>query len=289
MNEPASSRGALGIIAGGGELPIAIASAARDAGRDVFVIGVSGMVSEIELAPFPHIVAGLGELGRALRVLKEANCGDVTFAGRVPRPKFNQIKVDAKGALALPWVLSAARRGDDALMRTILGLFEKEGFRVIGSDEAAASLLAPRGLLGSVEPGEQEFADIARAVKVVRAMGLHDIGQAAVVAEGVVLAVEAAEGTDAMLRRVADLPDTLCGTSSARRGVLVKAPKPDQERRVDLPVVGRQTIELASAAGLSGVAIQAGSTLVLHKSELIARADGLGLFVMGFAAGDYPA
>jgi DUF1009 family protein len=289
MSEARSSPGALGIIAGGGELPIAIASAARAAGREVFVIGVAGMASESDLAPFPHIVAGLGEIGRAMKVLKEANCSDVTFAGRVPRPKFNQIKLDAKGALAMPWVLSAARRGDDALMRTILGLFEKEGFRVIGSDEAAASLLAPRGLLGVVEPEEAAFADIAKAVRVVRAMGLHDIGQGAVVAEGVVLAVEAAEGTDAMLRRVAELPDTLRGTQAARRGVLVKAPKPEQERRVDLPVVGRQTIELAAAAGLSGVAIQAGSTLMLHGSDLIARADALGLFVLGFAAGDYPA
>jgi DUF1009 family protein len=289
MSEARSSPGALGIIAGGGELPIAIASAARAAGREVFVIGVAGMASESDLAPFPHIVAGLGEIGRAMKVLKEANCSDVTFAGRVPRPKFNQIKLDAKGALAMPWVLSAARRGDVALMRTILGLFEKEGFRVIGSDEAAASLLAPRGLLGVVEPEEAAFADIAKAVRVVRAMGLHDIGQGAVVAEGVVLAVEAAEGTDAMLRRVAELPDTLRGTQAARRGVLVKAPKPEQERRVDLPVVGRQTIELAAAAGLSGVAIQAGSTLMLHGSDLIARADALGLFVLGFAAGDYPA
>jgi DUF1009 family protein len=286
---PARSDTTLGIIAGGGELPTAIAAAAREGGREVFVLGISGMASESALAPFPHALAGRGELGKAIKLLKEAHCTEVTFAGRVPRPQFSKIKLDAKGALALPWIVGAARRGDDALMRTVLGLFEKEGFRVIGSDEAAHALLVPRGLIGGIEPDDQELADIARAVKVVRAMGQHDIGQAAVVCEGLVLAIEAAEGTDEMLRRVAELPEALRGTPSARRGVLVKAPKPGQERRVDLPVIGQRTLDLAAAAGLGGIAVQAASTLILHRHSMVTSADANGMFLLGFAAGDYPA
>ncbi len=273
----------LGIIAGGGALPTAIAQAARDSGRDVFVLGIAGLVQEADLIPFPHAIAGIGELGKAMKLLRAADCAEITFAGRVHRPKFSDLKLDAKGAVALPRVLSAARRGDDALMRAILEFFEKNGFQIIGTDEAAAGLLAPAGGLGVVEPDDQDRADIEKAIDVVRDMGTHDIGQAAVVCEGVVLAVEAVEGTDAMLRRVAEMPETVRGTISARRGVLVKAPKPNQETRVDLPVIGTATLDLASAAGLKGIAIQAGGALILQKDALIAAADNSGIFLLGFS------
>ncbi|MEE8438379.1 MAG: UDP-2,3-diacylglucosamine diphosphatase LpxI [Micropepsaceae bacterium] len=288
MPKPPSAGKVLGIIAGGGALPMAIAQAARDRGRDVFVLGIAGMVKEADLDTFPHAVAGIGEFGKAMKLLREADCAEITFAGRVPRPKFSDVKLDVKGAMALPWVLSAARQGDDALMRSILEFFEKDGFRVVGSDEAAAELLAPEGCLGAVEPGDQDNADVSRAIEIVRSMGVHDIGQAAVVCEGVVLAVEAAEGTDAMLQRVAEMPETLRGIMSARRGVLVKAPKPNQERRVDLPVIGTATLDLASAAGLKGIAMQAGGALILQKNALIAAADNSGIFLLGFSTGEHP-
>jgi DUF1009 family protein len=173
-------------------------------------------------------------------------------------------------------------------MRTILEYFEKDGFRVLGSDEAARQLLAPQGLLGTVTPTEQDKADIAKAVAVIRAMGAHDIGQAAIVCEGLVLTVEAAEGTDAMLRRAATLPETVRGSDRARRGVLVKAPKPAQERRMDLPVIGSTTLDLAKAAGLRGIAVQAGGALVLQRTALAANADAAGIFILGFGQEDYP-
>lgn len=284
----ANAAGALGIIAGGGELPIAIAQAAQESGRDVYLLGIAGLVSEADFAGFRHGFAGIGEFGKIVRLLKDANCSDITFAGKVPRPKFSDVKVDARGVLALPWIVAAARRGDDALMRTILEYFEKDGFRVLGSDEAARQLLAPRGLLGTVIPTAQDKADIAKAVAVIRAMGAHDIGQAAIVCEGLVLTVEAAEGTDAMLRRAATLPETLRGSDRARRGVLVKAPKPAQERRIDLPVIGSTTLDLAKAAGLRGIAVQAGGALILQRTTLAATADAAGIFILGFAQEDYP-
>jgi DUF1009 family protein len=270
----------LGIIAGGGELPLAIAESARSAGRDVFVLALSG--AEDALSEFPRENSGIGELGKSLSLLKQHGCEEVTFAGRVARPEWSELKLDARGALALPKVAAAALRGDDALMRAMLAIFEKEGFRVIGTAEAAPNLIADAGIYGKYKPDAQALADIAKAREVVRALGQLDIGQAAAVADGLVLAVEAAEGTDAMLERLTSLPNNLRGTSRKRRGVLVKAPKLAQERRVDLPVIGLRTIELASAGGLAGVAVEAGAALLMRKAKLVEEADRAGLFVMAF-------
>lgn len=270
----------LGIIAGGGELPLAIAESARDAGRDVFILALSG--ADEGLSRFPLENTGIGELGKSLSLLKKHACEEVTFAGRVSRPEWSDLKLDARGALALPKVAAAALKGDDALMRAMLAIFEKEGFRVVGTADAAPDLIASAGIYGRHKPDPQAQADIAQARDVVRRMGELDIGQAAAVADGLVLAVEAAEGTDAMLERLPLLSKNLRGTPQKRRGVLVKAPKPGQERRVDLPVIGVRTIELASAGGLAGVAVEAGAALIMRKSRIVEAADRLGLFVMAF-------
>lgn len=270
----------LGIIAGGGELPLAIAESARDAGRDVFILALSG--ADEGLSRFPLENTGIGELGKSLSLLKKHACEEVTFAGRVSRPEWSDLKLDARGALALPKVAAAALKGDDSLMRAMLAIFEKEGFRVVGTADAAPDLIASAGIYGRHKPDPQAQADIAQARDVVRRMGELDIGQAAAVADGLVLAVEAAEGTDAMLERLPLLSKNLRGTPQKRRGVLVKAPKPGQERRVDLPVIGVRTIELASAGGLSGIAVEAGGALIMRKSRIVEAADRLGLFVMAF-------
>ena len=270
----------LGIIAGGGELPLAIAESARDAGRDVFILALSG--ADEGLSRFPLENTGIGELGKSLSLLKKHACEEVTFAGRVSRPEWSDLKLDARGALALPKVAAAALKGDDSLMRAMLAIFEKEGFRVVGTADAAPDLIASAGIYGRHKPDPQAQADIAQARDVVRRMGELDIGQAAAVADGLVLAVEAAEGTDAMLERLPLLSKNLRGTPQKRRGVLVKAPKPGQERRVDLPVIGVRTIELASAGGLSGIAVEPGGALIMRKSRIVEAADRLGLFVMAF-------
>src|SRR6266436_4552533 len=260
----AGARERLGIIAGGGELPVAIAHAAQSEGRAVFVLALGGMASP-EVQTFPHAWVSLGELGKAIKLLKEAQCSEITLAGKVARPEFSKLKLDARGALALPRVMAAALKGDDALLRTMLSIFEKEGMRVIGSNDAARALLAPFGPLGELEPTDNEKADILHGAKVTEALGALDIGQAAVVCQGLVLAVEAAEGTDAMLTRVASLPEALRGNSDRRRGVLVKAAKPYQERRMDLPAIGVRTVELVAEAGLSGVAIEGGGALIVGR------------------------
>jgi DUF1009 family protein len=280
--------GTLGIIAGGGELPAAIAESARAAGRDVFVFALHGMAQAQDINPFPHEWGSLGEVGKGMKVLRDAGVTEVTLAGKVARPEWNAIKLDAKGALALPKVVAAAMKGDDALLRVMVELFEKEGFRVIGTAEAAPDLVMPKGKLGRHAPTKAQENDIAVGVKAARALGALDIGQAVAVCEGLVLAVEAAEGTDAMIGRIASLPTAVRGTPANRRGVLVKTPKPKQERRVDLPVIGVHTIEIAAEAGLAGVAVEAGAALLMHRARTIETADRLGLFILGFDAGAYP-
>jgi len=283
----AAPGGTLGIIAGGGELPIAIAEAAQDGGRAIFVVALDGMARPSDVDPFPHGFVSLGELGKAIKLLQHAGCDEVTLAGKVARPEFTKLKLDARGALALPRIMAAALKGDDALLRALLAIFEKEGMRVIGSAQAASGLLAPSGCLGRLEPSPADDGDILTAIRVVAAMGALDIGQAAVVCQGLVLAVEAAEGTDAMLARVASLPAAVRGTPENRKGVLVKAPKPLQERRVDLPVIGVHTVELVSEAGLSGIAVEGGAALIMGRTNVVEAADRHGIFVYGFAPGDY--
>ena len=276
----------LGIIAGGGELPIAIAQAAQDGGRAIFVVALDGMALPSDVNAFPHDFVSLGELGKAIKLLQRAGCEEVTLAGKVARPEFTELRLDARGALALPRIMAAALKGDDALLRTLLAIFEKEGMRVIGSAQAARVLLAPLGPLSRLKPSPADDADIVHAFRVVAAMGALDIGQAAVVCQGLVLAVEAAEGTDAMLARVAGLPAAVRGTSANRKGVMAKAAKPHQERRVDLPVIGVRTVELVAEAGLSGIAVEGGAALIMGRTRVVEAADRYGIFVHGFAPGD---
>jgi hypothetical protein len=181
----------------------------------------------------------------------------------------------------LPGAVAAARQGDDALLRFVVGEFEREGFTVVGAHEAVGDLTLAAGALGRVAAGEEHRRDIERALEVARAIGRLDVGQGAVVCDGLVLAVEAQEGTDAMLERTAALPPQIRGSSESRRGVLAKATKPIQEERIDLPTIGVVTIEGAARAGLAGVVGEAGRLLVVDRAAVTAAADRLGLFVHG--------
>ena len=270
----------LGLIAGGGNLPVEIAQHCEQSGRPFFIVRLKGF-SGPDIARYPGADIGLAELGKCFKALKRAGCKAVTLVGTVDRPDFKSLTPDLRGLMALPSVIAAARKGDDALLRALVGEFEKEGFAVEGAHEVMGDLTLPIGALGKVTPNAQQMADVERALKVARAVGELDVGQGAVVCDGLVLAVEAQEGTDAMLRRVAELPRTLRGAPDAPRGVLAKAPKPIQETRIDLPTIGLNTIHRAAAAGLAGVAGQAGGLLVLDRDAVIELANELGLFVVG--------
>jgi DUF1009 family protein len=271
----------LGIIAGGGELPRAVARSAREAGRSVFVIGLRG-AADPEIAEFPHDWISLGEAGRLFRLLRANDCSDVLFTGRVARPKLNELKTDARGMLLLPRVIAAARAGDDALLRVLMDILASEGFHAVGVGEAAPGLLTPEGALGGLTPSAEQQRDVALGVKVIRALGALDVGQAAVVCAGLVLAIEAAEGTDAMILRVPRLQRNIRGFEGRPRGVLVKALKPTQDGKTDLPVIGVATVENASRAHLAGIAVEAGRSLIVDRPAVVAAADAAGVFLVGF-------
>lgn len=276
----------LGLIAGGGELPRKLADHARAAGRPVYILGIDGFADPALVAEHDGAMVSIGEVGRHIDMLKTAGCEQVALAGIVARPEFARLKLDMKGALLLPKVIAAAGKGDDALLRVVLGAFEDAGFEVVGADDVLADLLMPPGALGRIAPDADNWADIRRAARVAFVAGELDIGQGAVACGGLILAVEAQEGTDRMLERCALLPAAIRGTASARRGVLVKRPKPIQERRIDLPTLGIETVRLATAAGLAGIAAEAGGALLIDRVETVAEADRSGLFIYGFSAGE---
>ncbi len=274
---------ALGIIAGGGDLPRAIADNVRESGRPVFVLALKGS-AEDWVAAFPHEWVALGETSKAFKALRNGDCGDVVLVGRVERPKFSEIRLDAKAVMLAPRVMAAALKGDDALLRSLVDLFEREGFRAVGVAEAAPGLIAGAGQLGKITPSPEHRSDIELGFKVVHALGALDVGQAAIVCNGLTLSVEAAEGTDALMARVANLPEHIRGTAKKPRGVLVKAPKPIQDRKTDLPVIGVQTVANAAAVGLAGIAIEAGGALIVDRKAVAEAADRAGLFVVGIPA-----
>ncbi len=276
------SNSKLGIIAGSGDLPETLAKHAQKEGRSVFIVGIAGFVEPELLKQFQHRVISVGEVGKQLSALKSENVNEVCFAGIVKRPNFKNLKLDTKGMMILPKVLKAASQGDDALLRVLVRTIEREGFKVVGADDVLTSLVAPVGSLGKHSPSSTDLDDIKKAAHIAAEIGRLDIGQGAIVCHGLVLAVEAQEGTDLMLQRCAALPENLRGSTKATRGVLVKRPKPVQERRVDLPTIGMRTLEGAKRACLSGIAYEANSALLLNMDELIAYADDNGLWIYGF-------
>lgn len=270
----------LGLIAGGGALPLAIAARCEAEGRPLFVVRLTGF-ADPHLARYPGAEMGMAEIGKVLAALKRAGCGSVCFAGTVNRPDFKALKPDLKGATLLPGIIAAATRGDDALLRKILSVFEAEGYAIEGADDILGGETLGEGALGTKMPTDKQLSDLRKALHVAEKAGELDIGQGAVVCDGLVLAVEAQEGTDAMLMRVAGLPVDLHGTPDAPKGALGKAPKPIQDLRVDMPVIGTRTVELAAAAGLAGVGGIAGHLILIDPAAIAATADRLGLFVWG--------
>lgn len=272
--------GKLGLIAGGGALPLAIAARCDLEERAVFVVRLTSF-ADPHLVRYPGIEAGMAEIGKVLAALKVAGCTSVCFAGTVNRPDFKALKPDLKGATLLPGIIAAATRGDDALLRKILSIFEAEGYAIEGADDILGGDTLSAGALGRVQPDAAQIADLKKALHVAEKAGELDIGQGAVVCDGLVLAVEAQEGTDAMLARVAGLPADLRGQAGAPKGALGKAPKPIQDLRVDMPVIGARTVEMAAAAGLAGVGGVAGRLILIDRAAIIESADRLGLFVWG--------
>jgi len=266
---------ALGIIAGSGPMPGQVARAAQASGRPVFLLGLEGFAEATVLAPFPHAFARIGAAGKILSLLREAQVQDIVMVGPIRRPSFFDLRPDAEGARLMAKIGRAAFAGDDGLLAAVVRVLGDEGFTVIGAHEVLREALAPPGLLTRIGPDAAAMTDIARGIAVARALGRVDVGQGCVVQQGIVLAVEAIEGTDAMLARAGMLRRPGPG------GILVKLVKPGQDRRTDLPTLGLATVTGAADAGLAGIAYEAGGSLFAERAAAIAEADARGLFLLG--------
>ena len=269
-------KGKLGILSGGGVLPRLLVDACRSNGREVFVLAFEGHTLPETTDGIDHAWVRLGAAGTAMKILKEAGVADIVLAGPVRRPSLAELRPDGWG-LKLLAKAGARALGDDGLLRAVIVELEQEGFTIVGIDDVLQGITAAAGALGRVEPDDGALADIRRGVDVLQHLGAVDVGQAVVVQEGIVLGIEAAEGTDGLIAR--------CGAllREGPGGVLVKLRKPGQENRVDLPTIGPETVRGARDAGLRGIAVEAGATLVLSVDTVIREADAAGLFITGIS------
>ena len=265
----------IGILAGGGQLPARMIEACRATGRAHFVLAFEGHTDPATVAGCDHAWIRLGAIGEGFRHLRDAGVGEVVLAGPVKRPSLAELKPDLR---ALSFLAKIGRNafGDDGLLSAVVREIEAEGFRVVGADDVLGELLTPMGAIGARAPDANAVEDISRGVVVARSLGALDVGQAVVVAGGVVIGVEAIEGTDALLARARAL-------KTEPGGVLVKIAKPGQERRVDLPSIGVATVAGAVAAGLAGIALEAGHSLIIDRASVGEAADRASLFVVGIA------
>jgi UDP-2,3-diacylglucosamine hydrolase len=275
---------ALAIVCGGGTLPFALADAVMRRGRKVVLFPLHGWADPQRVLAYPHHWLRLGQASRFMRIASEHGCREITFIGSVLRPSIWKMLPDWRALQLLPQIIKLYRGGDDHLLTGIGRLTEQFGYRLVGVKEIAPELAMPRGLLGRHAPSERDCADIVRGLALLNATSPFDIGQAVVVADNHILAVEGPEGTDQAIARVAELRGNGRIHSPAGTGVLIKAPKIGQDDRIDLPAIGPPTVEASAAAGLAGIAVVAGSTLLAEPERIAAAADRAGMFVIGVDA-----
>lgn len=279
--------GKVGIVAGGGSLPVEVADTLKRQGLAPFILIVEGEVGpDAGLDRYEHETLALEHIGSLTAILKRHGVTHLVLAGEIRRrPRLSAMRINFGLLSIVPLLLSALARGDDGLLKILVRGIEARGFQVVGAHEIVPDLLASEGVLGTTAPKKSDWRDIEAARVAAKAIGALDIGQAAVAIGGRAVALEGIEGTNGLLERVKDLRGhgRLAGKTG---GVLVKCVKPGQEVRADLPSIGPQTVELAHAAGLSGIAVEAGRSLVMEAGKLVARADALGLFVIGLPAKD---
>jgi DUF1009 family protein len=274
----------VGVIAGGGAMPFAVADSLTARGIAPVLFALRGSCDPVRVERFRHHWISVGQIGRAKKLLRSEGCRDLIFIGTVLRPALSEIRLDWGTIRVIGRILSAFRGGDDHLLSGIGRIFEQDGFRMVGIRDVAPDILMPEGCITRATPNATDTADIAKGQEVLRALSPFDIGQAVVVIDGHVVAVEDIEGTDALLARVARLRGEGRIRASTGRGVLVKAPKTSQDLRFDLPTVGATTVEGAAKAGLAGIAIIAGRTIAADSQGMIEAADGAGLFIQGLPA-----
>ena len=269
----------LGIVAGGGILPKRLVDRCRNEGRPYSLVCLKDFALPETAADGECLWCRMGEIGKLLSYFRKNDVRQIVMIGGVRRPSLLQVRPDWWTTKFL-FKIGFKAFGDDNLLSSIIKGVEAEGFQFIGIHEVMPDLLADEGVWGKVKPDEQAWSDIDHGIKIALGLGALDVGQSVVVQQNIVLGVEAVEGTDALISRCKDLKREGVG------GVLVKTKKPRQEKRADLPTIGVQTVVNAYDAGLRGIAIQAGNALVADRPAVIAKADELGLFIVGVKCDD---
>lgn len=269
------SNESLAIFAGRGILPKMLIEKCQREGRRFKLFLLESEEYEIDYSAFDPIKMPYGNVGKFLEILKENKIKNLIFIGAVNKPNFSNIKVDKKGAILLAKIVTSKILGDDAVLRTVISFFEKEGLKIVKIDEFLDDIVVKKSTLTKLQPTSQNLADIDLARKAIRAMSQFDIGQSVVVAQKQIIAVEAIEGTDEMIKRCGEL-----NVSFTKDAILVKMKKTGQSGKADLPTIGINTIKNCKASGICGIAIQAGVTLVIDKDMVIKLADDLGIFLV---------
>ncbi len=264
----------IGMIAGGGMMPVEIIKYCNKHGMEIFVIGIEPFASEEQLKDAPHTFAKIGEAGKMLKTFKKNDVYRIVLAGGIKRPSLKEMIPDWGGMKILA-KLAVKKMSDDGMFRAVMDEIENHGFKVVGIEEVVPEMLFSEGLYGKVKPSAEDMDDIMRGITVAKALGAVDVGQAVVVQEGMVLAVEAIEGTDMMLSRAATV------RKEGKAPVMVKILKPGQDMRVDLPAIGLQTIEQLKKYGIKGIAVEAGGILMIEREAVIKMADESGIFIIG--------
>ncbi len=271
----------LGIIAGGGTLPRSLIEHCQNSGRDYFAIAIEGNADpSLFTADIPHIWIRIGQAGSGFKRFRDEKVEEVVMIGTIRRPGFKELIPDMRTTAFFAKV-GAKALGDDGILRALIKEIESENMRVVGIHEVMNNILVKPGVLGKYKPGKDDLVDIKRGIQTAYELGKLDIGQAVIIQQGLVLGVEAIEGTDELIKRCADYKRKGSG------GVLVKLRKPQQDMRIDLPTIGTRTIENAKACGLNGLAVHAGNTLIVDEQDVIKAADKAGLFLVGIEPGDY--
>ena len=270
----------LGIIAGEGEMPITVMKSAVLKKIPFVVLNISKRKIRRK-SNIKVINLTVGEIGKGIDFLKKHKCQKIVFAGKPNRPKFSELKIDYKGLKYLPKIMSSLKIGDSAIFSSIINIFESQGFQVIAPQDIADDLVSKENFLTNKKPNKQDILDIKKGISIMKSIGKFDIGQAIIVSNGLTVAIEGIEGTDLLIKRSKILLDKL-GSKSKKQGVLVKLPKPTQDRRIDLPTIGTRTVKLCQKINISGIAIQSNGTIILEKTKTIKSANQKGLFLFGF-------
>jgi len=264
----------IGMIAGSGSMPVEIIKHCNENGIEIYVIGLEPFASEEQLKEAPHCFAKIGEAGKMIKTFRNNNIQDIVLAGGIKRPSFKELIPDWEGMKILT-KLAIKKMSDDNLFRSVIKEVEMLGFRILSIEEVVPDMMFYEGIYGKVKPSKEDMDDIERGFVVAKALGAVDVGQAVVVQEGMVLAVEAIEGTDRMLARAASVK------KEGKPPIMVKVLKPKQDLRVDLPAIGLLTIEQLKKYGIKGIAVEAGGILLIEREAVIKMANEAGIFIIG--------